>query len=84
LVVPQATLPDGSALDARTLKKDGLAPAEIDIGRGWVAQAPMIAPVIVSLDKRCDLSLQRANARPRQPFRCAATTVIWRPELKPT
>jgi hypothetical protein len=61
LVMRQAALLDGSALDALTLQQDGLPPAEIDIGRGQVVQALVIPPVVVLLDKGLYLSLQRAR-----------------------
>ena len=61
LVMHQAALLDGVALDARTLQQDGLPPAEIDIRRGQVAQALVIAPVTILLDELIDLSLQRAR-----------------------
>ena len=57
----QAAVLDGSALDALTLQQDGLPPAEIDVSRGQVLQALVIAPVVILLDKGLDLSLQRAR-----------------------
>jgi hypothetical protein len=39
LLVDQATLPDGLALDACAVEQGGLAAAEIDVGWGEVAQA---------------------------------------------
>jgi hypothetical protein len=41
----QAALLDGSALDALPLQQDGLPPAEIDIRRGQIVQALVIALV---------------------------------------
>ena len=52
---------DGSALDALPLQQDSLPPAEIDISRGQIVQALVIAPVVILLDKLLDLSLQRAR-----------------------
>ena len=63
----QAALLDGSALDALTLQQDGLTPAEIDIGRGQVGQALIVAPMVILLDKLLDLGLQRN--------RCLAATL---------
>ena len=57
----QAAVLDGSALDALTLQQDGLPPTEIDISRGQVVQAFVIAPVIILLDELLNLSLQRAR-----------------------
>ena len=55
----QAALLDGSALDALPLQQDGLPPAEIDISRGQVVLALVVAPVVILLDKGLNLSLQR-------------------------
>jgi hypothetical protein len=41
----QAALLDGSALDALALQQDGLPPAEMDIRRGQIVQALVIALV---------------------------------------
>jgi hypothetical protein len=56
LLMHQAAVLDGSALDAFTLQQDGLPPAEIDIRRGQVVQALVIAPVVILLDKGLDLN----------------------------
>ena len=45
LLMHQAAMLDGFALDALTLQQDGLSPAEIDISRGQVVQAFMVALV---------------------------------------
>ena len=45
LVMHQAALLDGSALDALALQQDGLPPAEMDIRRGQIVQALVIALV---------------------------------------
>jgi hypothetical protein len=39
MVMHQSAVLDGPALDTRTLKKDGMPLAEIDISRGQVVQA---------------------------------------------
>ncbi len=57
----QAAVLDGFAFDALTFKQAGLPPAEIDIGRGQVVQAFVVAPVVIPLDKGRALSLQRAR-----------------------
>ena len=57
----QAAMPDGPALDALALQQNGRPAAEIDIRRGQVAQALVIAPVTILLDKLLDLGLQRAR-----------------------
>jgi hypothetical protein len=46
----QAAVLGGSALDALTLQQDGLPPAEINISRGQVVQALVVAPVVIVLD----------------------------------
>ena len=50
LVMHQAAVLGGSALDALTLQQDGLPPAEINISRGQVVQALVVAPVVIVLD----------------------------------
>lgn len=46
LLVDQASLLDGLALDALAVEQDGVAAAEIDISRGQVAQALVAALVV--------------------------------------
>jgi len=48
LVMHQAAVLDGVALDARTVQQAGLPPAEIDIGGCQVAQVFVVALVVVS------------------------------------
>ena len=61
LAMHQAALLDGPALDALTLQQDGLRPAEIDISRGQIVPALVVAPVVILLDKGLNLGLQRAR-----------------------
>jgi hypothetical protein len=61
LAVEQATPVDGPAFDARAFAQDGLPPAGVDVGRGQVAQAPMVAPVVVALDEGPDPRLEVAG-----------------------
>ncbi len=56
----QAAVLDGFALDALTLQQDGLPPAEIDISRGQIVQALMIAPVVILLDECLNIGFKRA------------------------
>ncbi len=56
----QAAVLGGSALDALTLQQDGLPPAEINISRGQVVQAFILALVIIVLDECLDIGLKRA------------------------
>lgn len=61
LLVDQASLLDGLALDALAVEQDGVAAAEIDISRGQVAQALVAALVVVVLDESLDLRLKVAG-----------------------
>ena len=47
----QASRFDGLPFDPFPLFQDGLAATEVDIGRGEVLQALVIAPVVVMIDK---------------------------------
>ena len=51
----QASRFDGLTFDPFSLSQDGLAVSEVDIGRGEVLQALVIAPVVVVIDKGIDL-----------------------------
>ena len=61
LVVHQASLLDGLALDAFAFEQDGLAAPEIDIGGREVAQALVVAPVIIVADEGLDLRFEVAG-----------------------
>ena len=50
-VVAQAAVHEGLTLDPRPLLQDGLAAAEVDVGRGEVAQALVSPSVVIVLDK---------------------------------
>ena len=52
---------DCLSFDPFSLFQDGLAAPEVDIGRGKVLQALVIAPVIVVLDEGFDLPPQVAE-----------------------
>ncbi len=52
LVMHQAAVLDGPALDALELEQDGLPPAEIDIIRGQIAQAFMVSAMAIMLVMR--------------------------------
>jgi len=54
--VKQASRFDGLPFDPFSLFQNGLAVSEVDICRGEVLQALVIAPVVVMLDKGIDLS----------------------------
>src|SRR6516164_1047628 len=60
----QASGSDGCTLDTFTLGKDCVGSAEVDVGRGQVAQALMIADVVIVLDEGADLPCQACAGRP--------------------
>jgi hypothetical protein len=57
----QATVCDGLALDAVTFGQDYLGSPKVDISRGEVVDALMIADVIVVLDEGADLPFEVAG-----------------------
>jgi hypothetical protein len=56
----QAAVLDGFALDALAPQQDSLPPAEMDISRGQIVQALVVAPVVILIDKGFNLGLKRA------------------------
>jgi hypothetical protein len=60
LVMHQAAVLEGSALDALALQQDGLAPAEIDISRDQVVQAFLAALEVIVPDECPDTGVKRA------------------------
>ena len=50
-----------SAFDPFSFQQDGLAASEVDVGRRQVAQALVVAPVIVVLDEALDLGFEIAG-----------------------
>ena len=57
----QATVCDGDAFDALAFGDDGLGPAEVDVGRGEVFDALMVADVIVVFNEGGDLPFEVAR-----------------------
>ena len=57
----QSSLFDGLAFDPFALKQDGLTASEVDVGRGEVLQALMVAVVIVVIDEAIDLRFELAG-----------------------
>lgn len=57
----QAALLDSLPLDAFTVEQDGLAAAGVDIGWGKVAQALVIALMVVVVDEGLDLGIKVAG-----------------------
>ena len=56
--MPQAAVQDGLAFDPFSFLQNGRATPEVDIGRREVAQALVVAPMIVVLHEGADLGLQ--------------------------
>ncbi len=54
----QASLLDGLALDPFAFGEDGLPAATVDVGGRQVAEALMIAGLVVMLDEGCDLPFE--------------------------
>ena len=52
---------DGLSLDALAFLQDSLTAAEVDIGRGEIVQALVVAPVVVVVDEGLDLSVELAG-----------------------
>ncbi len=57
-MMPQTATGDGLSFDPFPLDVDGLAPAEVDVGRREIAKALVVAGMIVVLDKGRDLTFQ--------------------------
>ena len=57
----QASVFERFTLDALTLGEGRLGPAEVDIGRGQIVEALMVAGVIVMLDESADLPFEIAG-----------------------
>jgi hypothetical protein len=60
-VVKQPTVLDGLAFDPFSFQQDGLTAPEVDVGRGEVVDALVIAPVVVVRDECIDLSFEIAG-----------------------
>ena len=57
----QSSLFDGLSFDPFTLKQDGVAASEVDIGRRQVLQTFMVAVVIVVIDEAIDVRFEVAG-----------------------
>jgi hypothetical protein len=51
------------ALDALALGEDHLGTAEVDIGRGEIVEAPMVAGIVTVLDEGSDLPFEIARQK---------------------
>jgi hypothetical protein len=60
-VVKQPTVLDGFAFDPFSFQQDGLASPEVDVDRGEVIDALVMAPVVVVRNKGVDLSFEIAR-----------------------
>jgi hypothetical protein len=54
----QASVCDSCSLDALSLSEDRLGPAKVDVGRGEVIEALVIADVVVVLDEGVNLPFE--------------------------
>ncbi len=61
LLMDQASLLNGLALDVFSVEQNGLAAAEIDVSWGQVAKALVAAAVVVVVDESFDLRLEIAR-----------------------
>ena len=57
----QASVCDSCSLDALSLDEDCLGPAEVDVGRGQIVDALMIADVVVVFDEGVNLPFEIAG-----------------------
>src|SRR3981189_1654694 len=57
----QASVCDSCTLDAFSLGQDCLGPAEVDVGRGQIVDALMIADVVVMFDEGVNLPFEIAG-----------------------
>jgi len=57
----QAAVSDGEFLDPLPFREDGFAPSEVDIGGGQVAEALVVAAVVVVVDESGDGGLELAG-----------------------
>ena len=54
----QAAIGDGLAFDPFAFEQNGLAAPEVDVGRGEIAWALVVAAMVVVLDKGRDLAFE--------------------------
>ncbi len=59
----QAPLVDGLAFDPFSCLRDGLAASEVDVGRGEIAEALVVAPVVVIIDEGADLGFESTGQK---------------------
>ncbi len=66
----QASLFDGLSFDPFSVQQDGLPPSEVDVSRGQVAQALVIALMIVVGDEGPSLAFGEGARCPATTYRC--------------
>ncbi len=59
----QTTICDGLAFDPFAFEEDGLGPPEVDVSRSEIAEALVIASMVVVLDESRDLWRSRSPGR---------------------
>ena len=57
----QAAILDGDSFDPFSFQQDGLGASEVDVSRGKIAQALVIAAMVVVIDECVDLGLEVAG-----------------------
>ena len=57
----QTTICDGLAFDPFAFEEDGLGSPEVDVSRSEIAEALVIASMVVVLDERRDLAFEIAG-----------------------
>ena len=60
-VMLQTTICDGLAFDPFAFEEDGLGPPEVDVSRSEIAEALVIASMVVVLDEGRDLAFEIAG-----------------------
>ena len=60
-VMLQTTICDGLAFDPFAFEEDGLGPPEVDVSRSEIAEALVIASMVVALDEGRDLAFEIAG-----------------------
>ena len=65
----QAPLIDSFAFDPFSCLQDGLAASEVDVGRGEIAEALVVSPVIVVIDEGAVLGFESIGAEPGHTVR---------------
>ena len=78
----QAAVGEGLSFDPRPFEQDRLTTTEVDVSRGEIAQALVVAGVVVVLDKSPDLGL-RSPGRQHFPSRMRFLSVWCQRSISP-